>query len=190
MAEAPDTRKTADMTEPGRDGLLLLPHIPGTEHSFSQDILCSFYERMREEGTADVVFMDGLIKNPNDWLELIDNSYFFAVTHQGKPGLLVWLNRPQCKWVQLGFVAFKWTWGKLTVRMGLFAQQELITMRDEAGYLWDAFLGIIPASNHLACKFRQCLGWKEIGIFPNGIYNAKTGQSETATLSYFDRSCL
>jgi len=168
----------------------IVPHLLGTERHFSDVALSNFYMQMQSEDTADLVFIDGSVQSADEFTQAMHKAFFYLITVNDIPAGMIWLTRRQSRWAQFNFVSFKWTWGKLTTKIGRFALRKLINLADDQGYLFDAFLGVTPLRNRLACNFLKKMGWKELGVMENGVYNFKSGKSESALFSYFTRECL
>jgi len=165
----------------------LLPYteINGIRTLRDSDIV-ALYEKIISDGMKDVVFSDGEIANAFDFLTAMkygNNKLFVVLADEEWAGVL-WLNRFKSKTAHAHFCGFSSFWGKNTVDIGKKAINEVLHMKngDNNEYLFDTLLGLIPVANIVAIKWVKKIGFIEVGVIPNGLWNEPMKHSEDGML--------
>lgn len=163
------------------------------EWTFPEQDIRDIYGRMVEDRTVDMVFMGSGIDCEDRFVSMFrsDGVYPYVLFVDGRCAGTVWLNRIQYRWAQFHFCAFREFWGETTVELGRFCNTYLLNMKGEDDrYLFDMFVGILPARNRLAVRFvKKCYGTVS-GELPKGVYNPGTGESEKAYIITLTREGL
>jgi len=161
--------------------------------TFTDSAILGFYDRMVDEGTAEVVFSDGEINNRQQFLAAMKyggNALYIVMLGDEAAGV-VWLNRFKSKTCYVHFCAFTKFWGKGSVDMGRCAIKQVLDMRDNAAnYCFDTLLGLIPCANVHAIKWLKKVGLREVGVIPNALWNQPLKKSEDGLLLYLTRDIL
>ena len=146
---------------------------------------------MQEEGTADVVFFDGSVRQPSDFVEMFKNSgarLFVARIDDQDVGIL-YLTDFDYRTAVIHFCVFKEWWGNPVVKdLARFCLEEILSWEDAAGRpIFDALIGRTPSSNTHAIKFLQSVGLKTVGEIPKLFWSYKDQRSIDGTISYITR---
>lgn len=171
--------------------------IPYTEvdgiHTFKDSEIRGFYGRMKDEGTAGTMFVDGSARTAQDFLVSVKfgEDRLYVVTEKGfGPVALVWLNGFRCRYANLHFCFFKEVWGERSLEVALFALQTLLYLKDRSGtFVFDMFLGIVAKSNvHALNLVRRCAP-VEVGGLPYAVWDEEKAESLPGIMFYYTREC-
>lgn len=157
--------------------------------TFRDSDIMALYDRMVQDNTAGAVFSTGDIKNRVDFLRYMKDpgTLLYVLEVDGEVVAVTWLDRREHKSAFNHFCVFSSFWGKDTIGLGKAALTQLINMADQNGYVFDVFLGMVPASNERAIAFAQACGGVNLGTIPYGVYDAAQGCQVDAVSIYYTR---
>lgn len=170
----------------------LIPYLKdNTLCPFSDEFIMGLYNKMVSDGTADLIFLNGTIQSAENFLHLVSDggSYLYIYFKEKDPVGMCWLNSFENRTARFHFCIFSEVWGEAD-DIGRETVQKLIRLKDEDGYLFDMFIGLVPTQNKLAIDYVQRIGANYLGELPFGMWNHKTGKSESATLVYYVREWI
>lgn len=157
-------------------------HYDGIPTLRDSDIV-ALWERMREDGTTDIVFYDGIIDDQYKFLAYMKSSrvQLFIGKIEGKTMGFGWLSHIEAKMARIHFCVFKRFWGAgVHSIVNRFASDIL----RQTGL--DIIMGIIPSWNVKATKYVEKCGYTILGEMPFGCVD-KHGNSHPATIVYYER---
>ncbi len=155
------------------------------------DIL-GLYDQMVEDGSAELVFYAGHIKNRDDFLKYMKapGVYLYILEVNKDVVGVTWLDKIEDKTAFNHFCVFSNFWGKNTAGLGRVTLKKLINIGDVHGFVFDVFKGTVPVWNKRAIEFAQACGGMNLGVVPNGIWNAGKHKSEDAAFIYYTRETM
>lgn len=86
-------------------------------------------------------------------------------------------------------VFFKEAWGNAR-QFGKQIYKQLLSYRDEVGFLFDCVIGLTPINNPLAWKGAIACGALKIGVVPKALFDAESGESIDAVLTVATREII
>jgi hypothetical protein len=125
--------------------------------------LTGCYNQLVEDGTADIVFSRGEVKNSQEFIQLMkhpNNLPLFVVIDKQIKGV-AWLNHVSGNYAFGHFAFFKETWGK-TKEMGEAIIDYWFSFPGENGPLFDVIVGMVPSKNPRAIRFVEKLGFTQL----------------------------
>jgi hypothetical protein len=133
---------------------------------------------MEKLGLDKVVFANGGVTTPVQWMEFIKNkrNVVHIVGNEKEIEMIAWLNSFGFNYAFAHFCAFPPSWGRNTVEVGRMSLKYWFDMD-----VIDVVLGQVPAFNQIAIDYTKKVGMIEVGTVP-GIKYKKDG---TITGSYF-----
>ena len=151
--------------------------------------IMALYDQMATDGSAGIVFSEGHIDSRESFLKYMKapGTYLFVLKVDDEIVGVTWLDEIKDKTAFNHFCVFSNFWGKDTVALGKTTLQKLIHIGDEAGYVFEVFLGKVPAWNKRAVEFAQACGGVNLGVIPYGIKDAAKEQNIDAVLIYYTR---
>ena len=141
------------------------------EWTLPEHFVRAAYQQMVVEGNADTVFIDGSVRDEDEFLEVVQrksNVVVFAL-RLGELLGVAWLNGWQGKSA----------YGHFCFMREASVSQSTIEMGREIIRYWLSFptvefiLGVVPAFNTLAINFVQSIGFKKVGAIPGMIEGPK-----------------
>lgn len=152
--------------------------------TFKDSEIRGLYDRMVQEGSADMVFYSGTIRSSEEFLSAMKgpNNFLILIYWNNELSAIMWANRFQYKFAQNHFCCFKNVWGnhKVIHEMG---RVSCLWLLDNLGL--DSLFSMIPERNQPAINAVVGAGATIVGRTPLGAYNYKTGKSESAVwISY------
>ena len=170
---------------------MIYPYIKTSDGwSLPDDVVSAFYDRMKRDGTAGTVFMDGCITSAGQFLQCMqseENKLYMILDESGQPAGICWLNDRYHQSCYGHFCFFRGHWGRKAVALGKSAIEELINLKDDKGYLLDVIVGTVPAINSPACTTLINVGYKYVGVIPFGGWDAKNNKSIDIKVFHYTR---
>lgn len=169
----------------------LLPYTSiNGEYTLSDTVLRGFWDQLVEDGTATIIFSDGLIDNAEDFVKYAktnSNLPVFAFIDKKIVGL-AWLNSISGKHAFGHFAMLKNIWGKDTTEVGKEIIKYWFALPGvNGGPLFEVILGLVPTVNQRAIKYIQRIGFKTLGSIPSMLYSKADESYKPATLSFIER---
>jgi len=155
--------------------------------TFPDSVIKSFWDQMEVDGTIETVFCDGKINTREQWLANVKSggTVFCIAIRDGDPVGLGWINRMEKKKAWGHFCLFSNGWGLGSEQIGKAMLNFFFGL--DNGKAFDIFMGMLPTSNQAAVAYLVKCGANIIGKVRNGLWNEHKGESESATLIYFER---
>ena len=161
--------------------------------TFTNTFIKSVYSRMVDEGTDRIVFSDGTVNTPEDFLAIMKygQNYLFVVENEADLSAIMWFNRVRYKTCYAHFCGFNGSIGVGSVDIGRFAIDHLLGVTDDFGKpCFETVLGLIPSWNIVGIKWLKKVGLIEIGKIPNALWDEKENKSVEGTLLHITREIL
>lgn len=157
---------------------IIIPYVKQKDWSISDKIMLMLWFEMERLGLDRVVFANGTVKTPVEWITFIQNKRNVAhiVGNEKDIEMIAWLNSFGCNYAFAHFCAFPPAWGKSTIEIGKMSLKYWFDMPHI-----DVILGQIPAFNQIAIDYVTKLGLIEVGVVPGIKYK----KEDTITGSYF-----
>jgi hypothetical protein len=154
------------------------------EWTLTDDQLLAFGRKLRDEDLFRVVFYDGRVKTPEDFVAYFHRPENVAVfLYLGtEPVAFGWLNGFRECSAFAHFCGFTNARG----RMGYLGRLGLAYWFTAFEFL-NVLLGFISSENRLALRYVRQLGFKEVGAVPEMIHDAYRGEPVPGVLFYFTR---
>lgn len=166
---------------------------PYTTHdgiaTYPDSFIRALYVKMTKDQSHKDVFMDGSVRNENDFLRImkIGRNSLFVVEVDDEVSGIVWLNNFEERFAWFHFCFFSNIWGQDTVRVGRYCVNELLYLENNEGYLFDMLCGIVPENNSKAINWCHKMRFEILGRLPCSVYNAREEKSETGVIFYVER---
>lgn len=147
------------------------------------------FDRTEKDGLADIVFCEGTIQTPEEFLQMAKYSdcLFWVLLDGTETVGYTWLNRFENRSAQQHFCVFKEYWGK-AIDLGKYVLHEIMHIKDKQDrFIFDLLTGFVPAWNKKAINFSLKCGGQTHGEIPNAIWNQVKQQSESAVFIYYTR---
>jgi len=154
------------------------------EWSLPDEFLLSLAVQMMREHSFHILFYDGTITTPEQFMEAMKKPanapvFFFDGT---EPLGFAWLNGFSGGLAFAHFCGLRAARGR-SVQVGLLALQYWMT-----AFVWlRVILGITPSNNRMAVRFVQKIGFTPLGEIPGVLYDAYNAERVSAVLSYYAR---
>jgi hypothetical protein len=161
--------------------------------TFNDSFIKSIFDRMEGEQLVDTVFYDGEVKTPEDFLHMmkhgINNLFVIAKNDRSDIGGIVWLNNFQSRSGCFHFCFFENIKGLEALDVGEYASFFVLNLKNKNGdYLFDVLTGVVPDFNRSARNWCLRVGYKKVGVVPQGVYIASLKKSIKAHIFYAERS--
>lgn len=171
--------------------MILLPYVQlDGVYTVPDEVIVSVFYKMVSDKTAEIVFYEGTIRSPEDFLKTLKSPSVLPVfvLVEGKLQAVAWINDLKFNHATAHFCVFREAWGKYSRDMGREVLRYWFSFKkDEGSPLFDLILGVTPAEYKFALKFVSDLGFKIVGEVPKVLYNAYKQKSSNAVLSYCER---
>ena len=161
--------------------------------TFTDTFIKSLYSRILNEGLAPIVFSDGGIRTPDDFLEFMKygQNFLFVIDSDIDIAAVLWINRILDKTCYAHFCGFQSSWGKGSVDIGQFAMRHVFGVKDDKGdFCFETVLGLIPSWNIVGIKWLKKVGLVEVGKIPNALWSALENNSVEGTLLCLTKELL
>lgn len=161
--------------------------------TFTDTFIKSIYSRISNEGLVPIVFSDGGIRTPDDFLGFMKygQNYLFVIETESDVAAILWLNRILDRTCYAHFCGFKNSWGKGSVDIGRFAMTHVFNVTDDFGKVcFETVLGLIPSWNTVGIGWLKKVGLVEAGKIPNALWSATLNKSTEGVLMYLTRDIL
>jgi RimJ/RimL family protein N-acetyltransferase len=151
--------------------------------------IVAFYDKLVADGTAKIMFCDGTIPAPQNFLKVVkDPGTIFIVAYDGeKPAGISWINRIEYQhhraWIH--FALFSSHWGKGSTEIGVAMADYLLSLKRDENFAFEYFIGICPSSNQAAINYMAECGGMIVGQIPTWDNNLKS--CKPGTLIYYRR---
>jgi hypothetical protein len=150
--------------------------------------ILNVWDRIEQDGLHRRIFFDGVVQCREDFLQFVKEnpSRVFFCFHEGLFLGVSWLTdvgfEPRAK---IHHCVLKWAWGRLSLGAGLLVLDFIDSLMDSAGEpVFRVLVGETPVENRLACRFAKLLGFKEVGVIPQYLYNARECRCMDALITY------
>lgn len=156
--------------------------------TMTNSFVMGLYDRMKEDGTADIVFYDGSVRDADGFLRKMryENIALYAVYADQKLAGVVWLNGFEGRVARCHWCVFSPYWAKGSVEIGKASLRKILAIKERGGaYLYDMLLGILPSSNERAVRYCLKCGGRKAGVVPNLV--CMNGKSAEGTIIYYTR---
>jgi len=149
--------------------------------NFPDSFIMSLWDRIEAEGKRDQVHPVSETYNRKDFLISCRSGRFhlWVFFKENKLFALMWVSNLRLKRAECHFCTFD-GFPRNIVNYSKLAQEMVINY-----YGLDVLYGMTPSNNTKALKFLNKLGWKEIGILPQGSYIASEGKSIDSVIMYY-----
>ena len=144
--------------------------------------LAILFDKMVRDGTDKIVFCNGLVKNPIDFIEYIKlpANMLFAVYEDENPIAFGWLNNFENKSAEAHFCVFSEAWDR-SVEIG-----KLMIEKAMATTGVDMLIGNVPKFNQMAVEFVEKCGGVILGELPFGSVDGE-GNTHPTVIVYYVR---
>jgi len=165
--------------------MMVMPyaHVDGMPTMLDSEIMNCF-ELMQRDKTADVVFYDGLIKTPYDFIAFVKSQgRNFFITYGDKKDKLAcgWIDTIKHRTANAHFSFFSGAFGKNAFAVGKHTVVSVMSI-----YGLEMLIGLIPSFNRRAIKVCVRYGAVILGEMPCGSID-KNGESLPTTVLYYVR---
>lgn len=149
------------------------------------EVIVLFYQ-MDQEGSKRLVFFDGHINTPWDFLDYVRSGTIFGgfLFKEGKPAACFWVSGISANVAFFHYWCFKLVWGKDVNNVALAALKYLATNTHLTG-----LCGRTPASNRLAVRALKARGFKILALMPEAI-EKYDGSIDDAVVSFYSLKAL
>jgi hypothetical protein len=168
----------------------LFPYIPiDGIPTMTDSFIMGLYEKMAIEGLAHRVFIEGIVKNKEDFLYVMKfkKTRLFVLKKEENIGGIIWLNNFGVKTAEFHICLFSAIYGREFIKVGKKAVCMLLEMKCGENYLFDMLFGVVPESNTLARSWARRMGFKILGMMPNALFDANHGYSIPGEYFYVER---
>lgn len=169
-------------------GLMPYVEINGTR-TVSDDDMEKFFQRIQQDGSANIVFYGDKIKTAKDFISFMKDTKNFPtiITVDGLISGIVWLNGISKNYAFGHFCLLRNTWGEHTLHIGQKVLDYWFSINDKHGDpVLDVIIGIVPSFNTKALKFIERLGFKRVGEIPKMVKD-DMGNQHSSVISYYER---
>jgi hypothetical protein len=172
------------------NGWILAPYtaIDGIP-TMSDSFIMGLYEKMEDEGVVHKVFVEGSVKNKEDFLYLMKfrESRLFVLIKEGTVGGFYYLNHFGAKSAKFHFCLYSILYGKDSIEISKKAVRTILETRCGENYLYDMLYGVIPESNKIARNWARRMGFELLGMMPSAVFDEKLGRSVPGEYFYVER---
>ena len=161
--------------------------------TFTDAFIRDVYSRIVDDNLESIVFSDGNIKTPDDFLAFMKYgpNYLFIIETESGVTAILWLNRILDRTCYAHFCGFKDSWGEGSVDIGRFAMDHVFNVTDDFGKVcFETIHGLIPAWNTTGIGWLKKVGLVEVGRIPNALWSATLNKSTEGVLMYLTRDIL
>lgn len=147
------------------------------------------FDRMVEDKTVWHVFYDGSVKTREQFLHMMKHGHnqLFLVSVDREVAGIIWLNDFDSKRAYFHFCFFSNVWGQELPDVGRHCVMELLYMKRNDGYVFDALMGLTPEPNRLAHKWCKAMGFTVLGTMPKACWYERRKMSVPGTYYYVER---
>ena len=149
------------------------------------------FTAMLKNNLVKRVFVDGSVKTHADFMAKCRSKgvlFFVAVNQNDELCAVAWLNSWGYQHCFAHLCMFPVVWGKHSIKLAQKIIRYWFTFKKADGsVMLKTIMGNTPESNRLAVRFNEKIGFKTVGLIPNIVYNAWTGETEGAVLTYIER---
>lgn len=145
--------------------------------TYKDSELADLYDRL-DEGTRAIVFSDGKINSADDFVTYLRSGdcCFWNCWYRGNNVGFFWINRIETTHAYFHYTFFREHWGrKTTVPVGKAVLRFIL---DQVPLL----LAMTPATNRLNRAYAKAIGCTEVGVIPNLMWDARSGESVPGAL--------
>lgn len=153
----------------------------------TDEVMATIYKTLRDDGTFETVFYDGLINDADDFIEMMQsrNNLPVIVLMDDDISGVAWLNSISDNRAFAHFAFFKKIWGKTEEVGQSLLEYWLDIPNSEGGKLFDILMGLVPSFNERAHKFVERVGFKRLGEIPHLV--KVHGKRESGVIFYYAR---
>lgn len=157
--------------------------------TLKDEVLLDFAQQMQAEEKFHRVFYDGRIRTPHDMLEVLQqpaNLPVFAFMGS-RPIGVAWLNGLCGNRAFAHFCMLNSARGKPAFKACRMFLDYWMSFEDAGEPILEFLIGVIMETNERAVRFVEALGFKRLGVIPQMLEDAYTGDRASAVVSYFSR---
>jgi hypothetical protein len=160
--------------------------------TFPDSFIKGVYSRMVDEGSAPIVFSDGVITSSDAFMVYMKyRSYLFAIESDTDLAAVLWVDKILDKTCYAHFCGFNGSLGKGSVDIGRFAMNHVFGVKDDFDKpCFETVLGLIPSWNVIGVKWLKKVGLVEVGKIPNALWSEVENRSVEGTLLHITKEIL
>ena len=152
------------------------------------DYAAKIWSSLHDQKLLHRCFWDGSNQTPDEFLGFVRHpqTTVFSVENEVETFALVWITDWPSRYTAcLHFCGLRNTWGKLSLQIGQFVHFNLFnaTRADGDAYLKVA-VGYLPATNVLALKYIEKLGYKKKSVIPGACHLHYQKRDVDAVVAY------
>lgn len=144
-------------------------------------------QKMMREGTFERVFYEGNVRNPFDFLELMQsqNNLPVFIFRGIEPITVGWLNGAIGKRAFAHFCVMSSAWGRDSLQACRLGLKFWMSFQAHGEPVFDVLIGVIPEANPQAIAFAQRVGFTKLGSVPGMV--VYQGDRVAAAILYYSR---
>ena len=149
-----------------------------------EEVKCLF-DRMEAEGKTRFAFpCKDDPKSAEEFMETMRNGLnnLFVVDVNGSTCGFIWLNKFEHKMARIHFCSFDGLSLSDKISATSEATDEILSMKDGKGFLFDSLAGFIAQSNKPAQMLVKAAGFRFCGVIPNAVWVEDDNTSEPAVI--------
>ncbi len=176
-------------TWPKQSDVALVPYVKIDDAwTVPNDVIRGLAEQFQKEGTFGLVFFEGYIKSPADFLEAMQapgNVPVLVYAGHGPVGI-AWLQGVGGSIAFAHFCFLKRTWGRQSLEIGRLLLKYWMSFQSDGGAVLDTIIGNIPTMNSRAISYVRKIGFRLLGDVPR-MMRSESGERRSATILYYSR---
>lgn len=166
----------------------LIPYVQTDEGLWSlpDGYMLQIYRQMVGYDLLRVVFPDGEIKGPKDWMSFIKKpgNVLHCIGTEDGVDMIAWLNGIERNCAFGHFCCFPHTWGTTSLSLGRQCFNHWFGNLQTTGWKLDVICGKVPAFNQHASDYVSRLGMAFLGTIPEIEY---AGEKQGANIFHLTR---
>jgi len=157
-------------------------------HDIDDVYLSILWQKLHKQQLLRRVFYEGSCTREIEFIQFArrEDISLFCIEDKNTPLAIVWLNTWEGYTARIHFCGFREAWGEpKSVFLGNAIHRELFsaTRADGSPYVI-TLVGVIPATNVLALKYIEKIGYRRSGIWPGACYIKRLNKHVDAVTSY------
>ncbi len=175
--------------------MVLIPYVKiDGQWTIPDALMKGLYSLMVQEGTAEVVFYSGTVKNEDEFVKAcqLDGTHTVVLLEEaGEPAAIGWLNNFMGATAHAHWLCFKRIWGTEKTDEAIRKTLEYWFHFEVQGKpLFDVLLGIYPEDNRFIDQFARKAGFTVLGTIPKLLYNFWEQRKVGAVISFIERGTV
>ncbi len=160
--------------------------------TFRDSELATFFYWMEQEGSLPKVFYDGTVTTREEFLSFCHNPkntfWFLLNEDSGNYIAFCWVNSIEGRSARIHFCTFRRNvTPRLNIDAGHTTIKTILWIKKNDKFLLDCLIGVVPTTNRTACRFIKSIGAIKVGVVPQMLWNAWSGDNMDALITYFTR---